>query len=244
MRIQTLLRAALGLLVVSLMFCHTAGAVPTRFLDEGAFNTEVSGSTVSVVDFDSVLADETISDGEIFDGLQFTYQMGLAADELRVVYGPTSQFGYDPVTAPGYLGNDTEELIGEGVSFTISRPGGFSAFSLQFLSPEMLLFPNDVQVRANGETFDFTDGAFSNEQVNPTGSGTGFKYFFGVTDSDTVFDSIEILTPDAPGASGYFGIDSIRYVSASAVPEPGSIALLGGLASVGAWRARRRRRRS
>jgi hypothetical protein len=75
------------------------------------------------------------------------------------------------------------------------------------------------------------------------GNGGGFKYFFGVTDSDGPFDAITISSPGMPavGFSGFFGVDNLRFVSATAVPEPGSLACLSviGVAAAFRWRKRR-----
>lgn len=75
-----------------------------------------------------------------------------------------------------------------------------------------------------------------------TGAPTGGATFFGFTDAGASISSLVIQ--EVPGGNGIdiFGIDDVRYTTAAAVPEPGSITLLGlgvvGLAGYG-WRRRK-----
>ncbi|MGB7344303.1 MAG: PEP-CTERM sorting domain-containing protein [Pirellulaceae bacterium] len=225
-------------LVAVLATALPAISAPTRYLDSGAFDGDTTSLPFSTVDFDSVLADTAISSGSTFDGLTFTYNSGLDPDELAIIYKPDSVNNYDTTSAPAYLGLDGDELINDGVSFTISNPTGlgFNAFSFQVVSPDQLVFTDDVQVTVSSSTFDITNATFDNELPN----GGGFRYFFGVHDPMNSFSSVTISTPTAGGVSGYFGIDDIRFSAATAVPEPGALTFLAFGACLVSIRRRRR----
>ncbi len=226
----------LVLLSVFVLTCGSTFAAPNWVFDQATFDGVVGAFPRSDVDFDSV-APGPIADGGMVDGLMFTYVSGLEPNELNVVADSSLA-----TTGSNYLGSDVNGLLGDDLSFSISSTEAFFALSFQVVAPDFGLFADDIRITVNGLTTNFApdfapaDGVPDNEvQV-----GNNFRYFFGVTDP-AGFDSVTISTPQILGASEFFGIDSIQFVSASAVPEPGSLALLTTLGVNGAWRLGRRK---
>ncbi|NBZ89872.1 PEP-CTERM sorting domain-containing protein [Stagnihabitans tardus] len=141
-------------------------------------------------------------------------------------------------------------VTGSGFN-VIANPGlnavGMNGTNLQFglLDGETLTITFDTAITAFGAIF----AAVNNDNTQRStfsGGGTtdwlpttpgAFSSFFGIV-SDTAFTSITI-TGLAPSEG--FGIDDLRFASATPVPVPASGLLLAGVALAGGWMARRRK---
>ena len=75
------------------------------------------------------------------------------------------------------------------------------------------------------------------ESISVNQGGSNVMGFVGIT-TDIAFSSVQLISSNTKGT--YFGIDNLAYGTASAVPEPASIALLGlGLAGIGLSRKKK-----
>ena len=89
-------------------------------------------------------------------------------------------------------------------------------------------------------TVTFNDG--TPEILTPTITANGGAEYFSFTDS-TKFHSITISDPCSANGCDAWGIDDVTYNAQRAVPEPGSLLLIGsGLVALGARRRRKERK--
>jgi hypothetical protein len=123
------------------------------------------------------------------------------------------------------------EMNGGSLVFTFTTP-------IQFFGAYLSGVQNFVQ-----DTYTFSDGSAQTIDVPETGTSNsvGELVFVGFTDAGKSITSITINA----GTNGFdaLGVDDVRYQSAaSAVPEPGSMALLltGCLFGLTLWFRRRR----
>lgn len=140
-------------------------------------------------------------------------------------YGnPDSLFGYN--TTAG------------GANFAFIN-GGFITFSFATGIQAFGAYLTGLQL--NGETVDFSDGTSQSLAIPNFGSGA---QFFGFTDPGKTILSVEINTTSTTYPSGdYVGVDDLRYVGSSAVPEPRTWAMmLAGFVALGYAGVRRSRK--
>jgi PEP-CTERM motif len=105
-------------------------------------------------------------------------------------------------------GSQWASAFGGSLTFTFSSP--ISAFGAYFTG-----------VQVGGINISFYDGSFQSIAI-PIG-GSGGTAFVGFTDTSA---SISSVTVNA--LNDIIGVDDVRYSGGAAVPEPGSILLLGG----------------
>lgn len=131
----------------------------------------------------------------------------------------------DPgVNAGGMVGRNLQFGLLDGETVTIVFDQAITAFGAMFAAI------NDLN-RARS-TF---SGGGTTDWLAPV-SGAGGR-FFGIV-SDTAFTSVTIT---GLSNSEGFGLDNLRYGTATPVPVPASGLLLGGMALLGGWMARRRK---
>ena len=114
-------------------------------------------------------------------------------------------------------GSKFVEVFGGTLVFTFATP-------VQFFG----VFLSGVQTNFFADTITFSDG--SSQTILVPGAGTsssvGALAFVGFTDAGQSISSITI-TAGVPGSGAdAIGVDDVRYQSASAVPEPGSMGLV------------------
>jgi hypothetical protein len=135
---------------------------------------------------------------------------------------PDRLFGYN--TTAG--GTNFVELFGGNITFTFATP--IEAFGL-YISGQQL----------NNNTITFNDGTAQTIPIPFTSSG-GIA-FLGFTDIGAAITSVSINTP-----IDIVGFDDVRFAAVAetspAVPEPGSLALLG--AALGGFGLSRRRKKA
>ena len=217
----------------------TAGAVPVLFTDRAAFDAEVAGLVVEVVDFESVPAGTPVPDGTAFGNVTLTYDRDLAAIGLDLVV--TDQF--TATSGANYLGVDDggSELFfnADGLLMDFAQP--VLAVGLFLITPENAAFPGDFTLSAAGTTVSSGDPDF---QIATGDPATPFDdvLFLGIVDTDAAITTATLASLDPTLGFVTFNIDDIVTARAGApvVPAPASLALLGlGVVLVAAGRDRR-----
>lgn len=171
-----------------------------------AFDTAASGfGTVNLIDFESApvgpFSSLNVGGGVTLSGLSF------ASNNQEILSAPMSP-------PDGLFGFNTTS----GGTHFVSMNGGTLTFS--FATPVQSFGAFFTGVQINIGTVTFNDGS-SQTLTLPSPNNGGIE-FFGFTDSG---QSISSLTINVLG--DIIGIDDVRYVKASEVPEPTSMGALG-----------------
>ena len=215
--------------VVLLGGMTSAYAVPMSFTDRAAFDSAVSGLSVSVQDFEGVLDGTVVTDGGSLGDITFDYPVlaGFGVDMLVTGLFPA-------VSGLNTLGTSDGDTFQDGDDFDI----GFSAANavgLFVISIDPLI-DGDFELSAGGATASLdTADLFS---ILSDGSAV---YFLGIVDTASTFTQASLTTSHTPGDFFTWNADDIVTARSGAVPVPvaSSLSLLAmGLAGL----ATRRRR--
>lgn len=177
-----------------------------------AFDTAAAGlGSVNVIDFESA-AVGTFSNLALGGGVSLAGIDFISADqEIRntPISPPDGLFGFNTTTG----GTNFASMNGGTLTFTFATP--VQSFGAYF---------SGVQISA--ETITFNDG--TSQTMNLVNLGSGVQ-FLGFTDAGQSISSITIGT-----FGDIIGVDDVRYVNTSTVPEPASLAVLtlGALALI------------
>lgn len=203
-----------------------APAATLTTFDRAAFQTALSGGTVSGQNFDSIAATTVLG---TVDGVTYGASGGSPAVTSRFL----------TTTPPNGLGSTSQSLL--FFAGTESASFSFAAAITAFAIDVNTFAPTAGDYIA---TLNIGDVAGSKFDVFP---GTATGQFIGFI-SDTPFSSVTISTVADPGNGTRYSytLDTLVYGDAAAVidagvPEPSTLALLGlGLASI-AFKLRRRK---
>jgi hypothetical protein len=212
----------------------TTSAHPLSAAAAASFAAAAAGiGTVSTITFESAplgsFSSLTVAPGVTLTGTDTNGANQTIRDTSNFPSGPTLD-GYN--TTPG--GANFLEVQGGTVTFTFATPTQFFG---AYLSGVQNFFTDVVT---------FSDG--TSESINLPETGTsgsiGALDFVGFTDAGKSISSITINAGSNAAGFDDIGVDDVSYQSAavtnSAVPEPGSIALMltGGLGLAAALRRR------
>ena len=169
-------------------------------------------------------------------------QIQMLTSDLDVQAPTGYQFGITSQSYDQYLGYN---VGGDKQHFEVAPTLGTSPATLTFISTT----PFDAfgfyltgfgNVQSTSMSVEFTDASGRvSAPMSVKGSPDGGALFFGVFDPGASIMQFEIqVKSSVPTERDVFGISDIRFAT---VPEPASVVLLvvGGLAALGTWRARR-----
>lgn len=205
-----------------------------------------AGGVPTLVDFETLPIGTFVPNGVAqpqLGGLTFQYGPGFGAAQLRVTNGTlTTPNALSTISGTRFLGSDvTSDQLAPGGSnnFTIVVPGGARALGLFVIVSDdgfgggAPVLPQDFRLTAGGTT------AFSSVPITPNLPDGSQAFFLGLTE-DTGVSLGNVTLSTANDASGYrYRVDNISFVTA--VPEPGSLASLLGIAVL--WPTLRRGRK-
>lgn len=215
-------RTAVCCVVCVGLWTSVASAATITTYDRAAFQTALSGGTLSGQNFDSIAPDTVLG---TLDGVTYGASGG----------DPIVTDNYLTTTAPNGLGSTSVGFFQASESATFTFATAITAFAI------------DINTFATYEgaytaTLNLGDVVSSKFDVFPNFS-TG--QFLGFT-SDVAFTSVTISAVADPGSGATFPytLDSLVYgdAAAVAVPEPSSLVLCGLASFVGCgiWARRRR----
>lgn len=216
------MRTLLAAVVLFGVIGQVDGAITTVYTDRNAF--DAAFPVANFQGWDGYSAGRVIGNGETLDGITYSSSSGGSLVTGAWLYS----------SSPNTLGQTVLSYFDskDSVTFTFSDP--IRAFGI-----DINTFATD-----SGYTARTSNGEVVTSVYNPfPGGGTG--EFIGFL-SDTPFTSVEIAaTSDAIASRGDYSytLDSMRYVSAAAVPEPYSVIIWSALGTAaigfGWWQKRK-----
>ena len=222
-------------IVLLFMALTTLAAVPAlagtvAYTTLASFQAAASG--LMTENFDAATAPLAIANGGTYGQLTFNYNINGGSGLLEIV-------NLFPTTSPpNYLGSDdpTTGAFFASDSVTITLPRAMSAFGLYIVGNGSYL--------ADTFTLDVSLGTAENSAtpdvvIDNVGD---VAYFLGITSTTPFYSAkIALTTPGNPGDGPLWNIDDVTWGrSNSAVPEPGTILLIGGGLVVAAGRLKKR----
>ncbi len=227
------------------MFAMFAGSLPAAIVATNnveTFNTLISGSLPTTIDFESSAVGTVINNGTGLGGITFQYGAGFQSERLIVTNGSLTNPGTLSTTSgTRFLGTDISgDQLGLGVNnFTINFNSPASAVGLFVIitgTPTPAL-DSDLRLTSSlGGPMATLNTA--NPRVPAPANSQAF--FLGLVENTGGSLGSVTLSAD-PFADGYrFRVDDIQFVTA--VPEP-SASVLGVLALAGFTFSRRKTNR-
>jgi hypothetical protein len=199
----------------------SAEAAVMTFTNSAAFNAAATGIPLTVENYSTGIAGETIASGGTFNGLTYTFSAGPSGTLLGGII--TNQFNsFSGLSLGGNQSGGAQFFFG-GDSFTVTFPNPINAIGAFF----------NVNLNSGNYMLGTTVGSVS------TGSA--------IYDTSTfVFDGLISTTPFTTATfsgQGSFNIPEIEFGAAAVpVPKPSPLSQLGialvGLAFAGIWRRR------
>jgi hypothetical protein len=210
------------------LFPGTAPAAPTIINSESAFLT--AAGTVSQESFENLTATNTFSFNQSFTLTDFTFALGTPSGSGGGVRN-LPYFGTHATDGDQFIINSTAGGGTFPVLLTFNAP--ITAFGINITD-----FGDDPREAASTLIFTTDTGVTGNTGLLLLGDAN--EQFFGLIDTNP-FTSIRIERNPADGELN-IGYDEVYYNTATAVPEPASLLLIGsgfvGLAAT-AWTRRR-----
>lgn len=226
--------SVVGSCLFALLVTSSVEAALTTYVSRSAFETAIAGFTADTVDFDSAVAGHTISSGDSFDGLIFSYSLiDLNGGSLTLV---ADNF-FDTTSTPNYLALLTESgdyvNFVSGDAFTIDFTAPVNAFGLSIVANNMLISGDGFRLEGAG----LDQAATLNGPALPSDTldDSGQVYFLGMV-SDQAFSSAVFSSLDT-GLE--FALDDMTY---AVVPLPPALWSMGAGLLLVAGIARRARR--
>lgn len=211
--IEGLLRHGGILLTTLLMMNGVSLAAVIGFDDQIKFFTSLDsyGYQRTTLDFEGLSPGATISNGNTVDGVTFSYD--LWGEEIVVTdrYSTTSE-----ENSLGLTNGDAAFWDGDGFGMTFDSP--VHAIGMYFVTSDLVI---------DGEIQLITDAGAAYIAADPYTilADQGVAYFLGLR-SDTRFSTVTIEFFD-DGSHFAFTIDDITMASATPVPEPATLMILG-----------------
>lgn len=194
-----------------------AQAAIVSFTSSAAFQAALVGQTVVTEGYESPALNSTIANGGILNGLTYNFSNG-APGRIDNIY---NNFGDQSLASAAFPNG----FFLAGQSITADFGAGVTAFGIFF---------NIVQSPA-GSLFATT--SLGDTALGSASYDTPTFHFIGLI-SDTAFNSVNFGGTSSI-ASG-FNVDNLSFVRGTAVPEPGSLALVAlALAAAAVARSRR-----
>lgn len=211
--IKPTLGSAIALLMTATFAAQTAQAVPAFFTDRATF--QAAAGTLVTESLDTVTIGGNIT---------------VQPTGVTLTGGGGSGFFFQE-TLPNLISEGTSSLgvnsWNDGATMTFDFAGPIVAFGVDFLDNSS---PFDMDLTVNAVSSNF----FSNQAQTTDENG---PLFFGVIDPASFTQALIASNDD----DLIVNFDFIQFGEASAIPEPGALALFGiGLAGLGFMRRRRK----
>lgn len=233
--IRPLARLVVPLLMAgfAVLAAQAARADFDTFTDESDFLAALpAGSETTTTTFDDMAAGLVVVATSPIDGIGYEFTPLVPGDQLQVATG------FDTTSSPNYLGsnvagNFNQITAGDEIDFTFDAPS--HAFGLFIITADPVFDGDILLVTSQG-----TAAISSTPQF--TLADGGAAYFIGFS-SDVEVDGVQLrYGSNTPSGSFFFVIDDVTR-SIRAVPEPGSLAILGtGVIALALASSRRHRR--
>jgi len=204
-----------------------AGATVMTFTSSAAFTAAAAGIPLTVENYSTGVAGETIANGGTFDGLTYTFAAGPSGTLLGGII--TNQFNSFSGLSLGGSQSGGQQFFFGGDSVTVTFPSPINAIGAFF----------NVNMNSGNYVLAISAGSVS------TGSATydtplPLTFVFDGLISTTPFTSATFSSTNT--SLGSFNIPEIQFgAAAPAVPEPSSLTLLCTALAAGSamwWRRR------
>ena len=210
--------AAMGLTVPG-----SGKASTTTFTDSTAFGLALPGPSVTL-DFEGLAAGTLLPSGSTEGGITFTYTIDTLSLKVTDAFDTTS-----PENSLGLTGGDEALLDGDAIDL---------AFDLPVLAVGMFFVTSDPAAVGEIQLITSVGTALGSGTAEAVLVDGGIVYFLGLV-STSPFASALIDFADDAAVNFAYNVDDII----TAVPEPGTLVLLGaGLAATGLRRRHQRHR--
>ncbi len=192
---------------LALLVASAAHAATTTFTDPTAFSAALP-DRVSTLDFDTESAGTLIPSGSSLDDITFTYAIDSLSLKVTDAFDTTSG-----LNSLGLTGGDEAMLDGDVISFDTASP---------VLALGLFVITSDPALASEIELVTSVGTALNAGTALATLGDGGLVYFLGLV-ATTQFSSATLDFADDGEINFAYNVDDIT----TAVPEPGTLVLLG-----------------